>query len=49
MLVGACVLIGLWQAGVISLFWVEISVALMFILFWTVQTLEVDVQQPPPH
>jgi hypothetical protein len=48
MLVVAGVLIGLWLAGVISLFWVEISVALMFILFWTVQTLEVDVQQPPP-
>ena len=44
MLVGAGTLIGLWQAGVISLFWVEISVALMFILFWTVQTLEIDTQ-----
>jgi hypothetical protein len=48
MLVGAGVLIGLWQAGVISLFWVEISVALMFILFWTVQTLEVEAKPSPP-
>ncbi len=47
MLVGAGVLIGLWQAGVISLFWVEISVALMFILFWTVQTLEIEAQPSP--
>jgi hypothetical protein len=49
MLVGAGVAIWLWQAGVISLFWVEISVALMFILFWTVQTLETKVQPSPPH
>jgi hypothetical protein len=48
MLVGTGVLIGLWLAGVISLFWVEISVALMFILFWTVQTLETDAQPSPP-
>lgn len=48
MLVGAGVLIWLWQAGVISLFWVEISVALMFILFWTVQTLEIEAQPSPP-
>jgi hypothetical protein len=47
MVVGAGVLIGLWQVGVISLFWVEISVALMFILFWTVQTLEIDTQPSP--
>jgi hypothetical protein len=44
MLGGAGVLIGLWQVGVISLFWVEISVALMFILFWTVQTFEIVAQ-----
>jgi small-conductance mechanosensitive channel len=40
MLAGAGALIGLWQTGVISLFWVEISVAFMFILFWIVQTIE---------
>jgi hypothetical protein len=44
-LVGTGVLIALWQANVISLFWVEISVALMFILFWAVQTLELDTVQ----
>ena len=48
MLVGAGVLIWLWLAGVIALFWVEISVALMFILFWTVQTLEIEAQPSPP-
>jgi hypothetical protein len=49
MLVGAGVLIGLWLAGVISLFWVEITIALMFILFWAVQTLEIDTQPSPRH
>ena len=47
MLAGAGMLIGLWQTGVISLFWVEISVAFMFILFWIVQTLELwNVPEP---
>ena len=40
MLAGAAVLIALWLGGVITLFWVEILVALLFIAFWTVQTLE---------
>ncbi len=40
MLAGAAVLIALWLAGVITLFWVEILVALLFIAFWAVQTLE---------
>jgi hypothetical protein len=40
MLAGAAALIALWLAGVIPLFWVEILVALLFIAFWTVQTLE---------
>jgi hypothetical protein len=40
MLAGAVVLIALWLGGVITLFWVEILVALLFIAFWTVQTLE---------
>jgi hypothetical protein len=48
MLVGTGALIGLWLAGAITLFWVEISVALMFIVFWTVQTLEVQAQRSPP-
>ena len=42
MLIGAGVLIVLWQTNVISLFWVEISVAFLFILFWTVQTVELE-------
>jgi hypothetical protein len=40
MLAGAVVLIALWLGGVITLFWVEILVALLFIAFWTVQTCE---------
>jgi hypothetical protein len=40
MLAGAAVLIALWLAGLISLFWVEILVALLFIAFWTVQTVD---------
>jgi hypothetical protein len=40
MLAGAAVLIALWLAGAISLFWVEILVALLFIAFWTAQTVE---------
>jgi hypothetical protein len=41
-LVVAGVLIALWQVSVISLFWVEISVAFMFVLFWVVQTVELE-------
>ena len=40
MLAGAAVLIALWLAGVISLFWVEIGVAFLFIAFWVAQTIE---------
>ena len=40
MLAGAAVLIALWLADVVSLFWVEILVALLFIAFWTAQTVE---------
>ncbi|WP_426511727.1 hypothetical protein ACPPVO_14525 [Dactylosporangium sp. McL0621] len=32
--------IPLWAFGVISLFWLEIAVALLFAVFWTVQTVE---------
>lgn len=42
MLAGAAVLIVLWLIHVISLFWVEILVALLFIVFWTVQTAELE-------
>jgi hypothetical protein len=30
----------LWLTGVTTLFWVEIAVALLFAVFWTVQTIE---------
>jgi len=42
MLVAAVLLIVLWLANVVSLFWVEILVALRFVLFWTVQTVDVE-------
>jgi hypothetical protein len=35
----------LWLTGVTTLFWVEIAVALLFAVFWTVQTIE---QLPGP-
>jgi hypothetical protein len=34
----------LWRFKTISLFWVEILVALMFVAFWIVQTLELERQ-----
>ena len=42
MLAGGGVLIALWLAGVISLFWVEVPVAVLFIVFWAVQTVELE-------
>jgi hypothetical protein len=39
----ALVVVVLWLAGVISLFWVEISVALFFLVFWITQTVELEV------
>jgi hypothetical protein len=42
MLIAAVVVIVLWQTNVISLFWVEIAVGLLFVLFWTAQTIEVE-------
>jgi hypothetical protein len=44
MLIVAAVMIVLWLAKVISLFWVEISVAVLFVVFWTVQTIELEVE-----
>jgi hypothetical protein len=38
-------LICLWQFNVIALFWLEILVAFMFILFWLAQTLEPALSQ----
>ncbi len=45
MLVIAGVLIVLWLTNAISLFWVEILVALLFVLFWTVQTVELEARR----
>jgi len=40
-LIGAALIgIPLWALGLISLFWLEIAVALLFAVFWTVQTVE---------
>lgn len=44
MLVIAGILIVLWLLSAISLFWVEILVAFLFILFWTVQTIELQAR-----
>ena len=40
----AGVLIVLWLTKVVSLFWVEILVALLFVLFWTVQTIDLELE-----
>jgi hypothetical protein len=42
MALAAAVLVPLWLTNVISLFWVEISVAGLFILFWVVQTFDLE-------
>jgi hypothetical protein len=42
MLADAAVLIPLWLTNVISLFWVEISVAFLFVIFWVVQTVQLE-------
>jgi hypothetical protein len=44
MLVVAGVLIVLWLTNVISLFWVEILVAFLFVLFWIVQTIDLELE-----
>ena len=45
MVVITVVLIVLWLTNAISLFWVEILVALLFIIFWTVQTVELEARR----
>ena len=52
MLLVAAVTIVLWKFADLSLFWVEASVFLMFMVFWTVQTFELEsrqtvLQRPP--
>ena len=42
MLVGAAISIVLWLTNAISLFWVEIVVALLFAIFWATQTISVE-------
>ncbi len=44
MLGAAGVLIALWLTNVISVFWVEILVALSFVVFWTVQTADIELE-----
>jgi hypothetical protein len=44
MLVIAGVLIVLWLTNAISLFWVEILVAILFIIFWIVQTIDLELE-----
>lgn len=49
MLVAAGVLIVLWLTNAISLFWVEILVALLFVIFWIVQTVELEREARRPR
>ena len=42
MLAGAAVSIVLWLINAISLFWVEIVVALLFAIFWATQTISIE-------
>jgi len=45
MLLVAAVTLVLWKLTDLSLFWVEASVFLLFMLFWTVQTFELESRQ----
>ncbi|HET9081830.1 MAG TPA: hypothetical protein VFO01_15135 [Trebonia sp.] len=44
MLVISITLLVLAATGVITVFWLELSVAVMFIIFWTVQTIQLEVE-----
>lgn len=44
MLVISIILLVLAVTGVITVFWVEISVAAMFAIFWTAQTIQLEVE-----
>lgn len=39
---GTVILVVLWQLNEISLFWVEILAAFLFIVFWLIQTIELE-------
>lgn len=39
---GTVILVILWQLHAISLFWVEIVAAFLFIVFWLIQTIELE-------
>jgi hypothetical protein len=47
MLLVAAVTLALWFFDRISLFWVEAAMGMFFIVFWTVQTFEVESHQGP--
>lgn len=44
MLVISITLLVLAATGVITVFWLELSVAVMFMIFWTVQTIQLEVE-----
>jgi hypothetical protein len=57
MIAGAVVMVSLWQFDVVTLFWLEVVVALLFVAFWLVQTVELmgagqpdasSGSEPPP-
>jgi hypothetical protein len=40
MLAGVAVMVPLWQYDVVTLFWLEIVIGALFVLFWLVQTTD---------
>jgi hypothetical protein len=44
MLVISIIMLALALTGVITVFWVEISVATMFAIFWTAQTIQLEAE-----
>jgi hypothetical protein len=44
MLVISITLLVLAMTGVITVFWLELSVAVMFIIFWIAQTIQLEVE-----
>jgi hypothetical protein len=46
MVAGAATMVPLWHYGVVSLFWLEIVIGALFVLFWFVQTTDPDASTP---
>ncbi len=46
MVAGAATMVPLWHYGVVSLFWLEMVIGALFVLFWFVQTTDPDASTP---